>query len=88
MERCNDRRGNHNGHKEYTMCTKKSYSDLCDNIVFFVVNNKRDTNALNDVHLAQILTYMRLGNYKLGLLINFNLVLLKQGIRRVINGTL
>ena len=70
------------------MCTRGSYSDLCENMVSFVVNNTRDTNALNDVHLAQILTYMRLGNYKLGLLINFNLVLLKQGIRRVINGTL
>ena len=53
-----------------------------------VVIEIKSVDALNDVHLAQILTYMRLGNYKLGLLINFNLVLLKQGIRRVINGTL
>ncbi|MNK70131.1 hypothetical protein D3C87_895460 [compost metagenome] len=36
-------------------------------------------------HLAQTLTYLRLGNYKLGLLINFNEALLKNGIRRVIN---
>jgi len=34
------------------------------------------------------LTYMKLGKYKLGLLINFNVVLLKQGIKRVINGKL
>lgn len=36
-------------------------------------------------HLAQTLTYLKLGNYKLGLLINFNETLLKNGIRRVIN---
>lgn len=41
--------------------------------------------SLNDVHLAQILTYLKLGNYSLGLLINFNVSLLKNGIKRVIN---
>ena len=44
--------------------------------------------SLNDVHLAQILTYLRLSDCKLGLLINFNVALLKNGIRRVINGRL
>lgn len=53
-----------------------------------VVIELKSVDALNDVHLAQILTYMKLGNYKLGLLINFNVALLKQGIKRVINGTL
>ena len=48
----------------------------------------KSVEALNDIHLAQILTYLKLGNYKLGLLINFNVVLLKDGIKRVINGTL
>jgi GxxExxY protein len=43
---------------------------------------------LNDLHLAQILTYLRLSKCKLGLLINFNSVLFKDGVRRVINGTL
>ena len=42
--------------------------------------------ALNNIHLAQTLTYLKLGNYKLGLLINFNVVLLKDGIKRVVNG--
>jgi GxxExxY protein len=42
--------------------------------------------ALNDVHLAQTLTYMKLGNYKLGLLMNFNVARLKEGIKRVVNG--
>jgi GxxExxY protein len=44
--------------------------------------------ALNDLHLAQILTYLRLSNCKLGLLINFNSLLFKDGVRRIINGTL
>jgi GxxExxY protein len=41
--------------------------------------------AINDVHLAQTLTYLKLGNYKLGLLVNFNVAMMKEGIRRVIN---
>lgn len=40
---------------------------------------------LNDKHKAQTLTYLKLGNYKLGLLINFNDVLLRNGIKRIIN---
>ncbi len=53
-----------------------------------VVIEIKSVEALNDVHLAQTLTYMKLGNYKLGLLINFNVALLKQGIKKVINGIL
>ena len=41
--------------------------------------------ALNDVHLAQVLTYLKIGNFKLGLLINYNVTLLKNGIKRIIN---
>ena len=48
----------------------------------------KSVDALNDIHLAQTLTYLKLGNYELGLLINFNVVLLKDGIKRVINGNL
>lgn len=48
----------------------------------------KSVESLNDVHLAQTLTYMKLGNFKLGLLINFNVVLLKHGLKRVINGSL
>jgi GxxExxY protein len=48
----------------------------------------KSVEALNDIHLAQTLTYLKLGNYKLGLLMNFNVVKLKDGIKRVINGTL
>jgi GxxExxY protein len=53
----------------------------------FIVEIK-SVEALNDVHLAQLLTYLKLANCKLGLLINFNVKLLKNGVRRVINGSL
>ena len=55
---------------------------LEENIVVIEI---KSIEALNDVHTAQILTYMKLGGYKLGLLINFNVYLLKDGIRRFIN---
>jgi GxxExxY protein len=45
----------------------------------------KSVEALNDIHLAQTLTYMRLGDYRLGILINFNVLLLKDGIKRVVN---
>ncbi len=45
----------------------------------------KTVDALCDVHTAQVLTYLKLGNYKLGLLINFNVALLKNGIKRLIN---
>jgi GxxExxY protein len=56
-----------------------------------LVNNKivvelKTVDALINIHEAQILTYLKLGNYKLGLLINFNVKLLRNGIRRFVNG--
>ncbi len=65
----------------------------CGYRIDILVENKlvievKSVDGLHDVFLAQILTYMRLGGYKLGLLINFNELLLRSGIRRVINGTL
>jgi len=65
----------------------------CGYRIDLLVENKlvieiKSVNALNDVHLAQTLTYLKLGDFKLGLLINFNVILVKNGIRRVINGTL
>jgi GxxExxY protein len=58
-----------------------------------IVENKfiievKSVESLNEVHLAQVLTYLRLSDCKLGLLINFNVKLLKEGVRRVINGSL
>ena len=40
---------------------------------------------LNEVHFAQLLTYLKLGNYPLGLLLNFNVKMMKEGIKRIIN---
>ena len=53
----------------------------------FIVEVK-SVEALNDVHLAQLLTYLKLSDCKLGVLINFNVKLLKDGVRRIINGAL
>jgi len=50
-----------------------------------VVVEIKSVDALNDIHLAQILTYLKLSECKVGLLINFNVSLLKNGIRRVVN---
>lgn len=58
-----------------------------------IVENKfivevKSVEALNEVHLAQVLTYLKLSNCKLGMLINFNVKLIKEGMKRVINGKL
>ena len=50
-----------------------------------VVIEIKSVDTLNEVHFAQTLTYMKLGSYKLGLLINFNVSLLKDGIKRIVN---
>lgn len=50
-----------------------------------VVIEIKTVEALNDVHTAQVLTYLKLGNYKLGLLLNFHVAMLKQGVKRIIN---
>jgi len=44
----------------------------------------KSVEALCDVHMAQILTYLKLSGCKLGLLINFNVYHLKNGIKRVV----
>jgi len=50
-----------------------------------VVIELKTVEILNKVHHAQTLTYLRLGNYKLGLILNFNVLILKEGIKRIIN---
>jgi GxxExxY protein len=57
--------------------------------VDLIVENKviveiKSVDALADIHMAQILTYLKLSGCKLGLLVNFNVVHLKEGIKRVI----
>ena len=51
-----------------------------------VVVELKSVEALNDVHTAQVLTYLKLSGCKLGLLMNFNVVKLVNGIKRYKNG--
>ena len=80
-------------HREAQRNYDRKWDLECGNRIDLLVENKvvieiKSVEALNDVHLAQTLTYMKLGNYKLGLLINFNVLKLKDGIKRVVNGSL
>lgn len=50
-----------------------------------VVIEIKSVETLNDVHTAQVLTYLKLSNCKIGLLINFNVVKLVDGTKRLIN---
>ena len=50
-----------------------------------VIVEIKSVESLNDVHIAQVLTYLKLSKVKLGLLINFNVTLLKNGIKRLVN---
>ena len=45
----------------------------------------KSVEAINDIHLAQVLTYLRLANCRLALILNFNVLHLREGIRRVVN---
>ena len=49
-----------------------------------VIVELKSVEAINEVHIAQILTYLKLSNTKIGLLINFNVKDLKRGIKRFI----
>ncbi len=49
-----------------------------------VIVEIKSIDEINNVHLAQVLTYMKLSGCKLGLLVNFNVPHLKQGIKRII----
>jgi len=51
-----------------------------DNIIVEI----KSIEALGDIHMAQILTYMKLTSCRLGLLVNFKVLHLKEGIKRVI----
>jgi len=58
--------------------------------VDIIIENKlileiKAVESLNDVHFAQLLTYLKLTKCKLGLIINFNVSLIKNGIKRIAN---
>lgn len=56
---------------------------IVENMVIIEV---KAVETLNDLHMAQLLTYLKMTNCKLGLLINFNVTLLKNGVKRIANG--
>ena len=51
-----------------------------------VVVEIKAVDALIPLHEAQLLSYLKLGDWKMGLLINFHVTLLKNGIKRLVNG--
>lgn len=55
-----------------------------DFLVESVVVETKSVIAIDPIHEAQLLTYMKLGQWKLGLLINFNVAVLHRGFRRMI----
>lgn len=50
-----------------------------------VIIELKAVDSLTNVDVAQLITYLKLSNCKLGLLINFNVALLKEGVRRLVN---
>jgi GxxExxY protein len=69
-------------HKEMKMDVGYRIDLLVENKVIVEVKN---VESLTEVHQAQLLTYLKLSGKKLGLLINFNKVILKDGIQRFAN---
>ena len=71
-----------------------NYDDIRLNMGFradLIVEGKvlielKSVERLQSLHFKQVLTYLRLANLKLGLLINFNVDLIKDGIRRIVHG--
>ncbi len=51
-----------------------------------IVVELKAIEKLTDVHRAQLLSYLKLGGYKLGYIMNFNVVRLREGIVRMVNG--
>ncbi|MFZ5564913.1 MAG: GxxExxY protein [Thermodesulfobacteriota bacterium] len=51
-----------------------------------VILELKSVQTIEPIHEAQLLTYLRLSELKLGLLINFNVTVLKNGIKRIVNG--
>ena len=57
--------------------------ELVDNLV--IIENK-SVDTVHPIHMAQLITYLKLKDCKLGFLINWNVKLIKDGITRVANG--
>ena len=85
---------NHKGTKQknipiiYKGITLKHYYTVDLMIENKLVLELKTVDHFNSVHLAQTLTYLKMTNCKLGLLMNFNVHLFKNGVQRIINGYL
>jgi GxxExxY protein len=51
-----------------------------------VVVEVKSIEKIADVHRAQLLSYLKLGGFRLGYLLNFNVALIRSGIVRMLNG--
>ena len=69
-------------HKEMRMDVGYRIDLLVENKVIVEIKN---VESVTEIHQAQLLTYLKLSDKKLGLLINFNRVILKDGIQRYAN---
>ena len=69
-------------YKEIKMDTGYKLDILVENKLIIEL---KSVEALAPVHYAQVLTYLKLSGIKLGLLINFNTNVLKEGIHRIVN---
>ena len=76
--------------KEIPIVYKDTKLDSAHRLDIIVSNNLivelKACDSIQPVHEAQVLTYLKLTGIKVGLLINFNVPLIKQGIKRKING--
>ena len=85
--------------KENVECSRQknipaNYKGVLPNFGFradIIVEDKvlikyKSVDKLQPIHHKQVLTYLKVSNLKLGLLINFNAVLIKDGIKRLVNG--
>jgi GxxExxY protein len=62
-------------------CSNVAYR--VDFLVEDVVVEIKSVEAIDPIYIAQLMTYMKVGQWKLGLLINFNVTALTRGIRRI-----
>ncbi len=70
-------------YKEIKLETAYRLDIIVENNVIIEV---KSVDELAPIHLAQMLTHLKLSNRKLGLLINFNVAKLVDGLKRVVNG--
>jgi len=67
-------------------CAMEVHSALGAGVLESAIATIKCVEKILPVHLAQLLTSLKLSGYKLGLLLNFNVPHMRDGIRRVING--